>query len=158
MTSSGSPNKSLLPLSVSDVKYSVNSSLILRVGVILAALILPPVTFAHLVESGQGTVSIADGKVHLVISLPAAAFVNVDANSDGHINRDELRDHQLEITRQVKQGLRVSVDGQAAVWTEMTVILSDTKERQTEPSNQLIAVGVADLGREPGEVTVSTVT
>ena len=115
---------------------------------------LPQVTFAHLVESGQGTVSISDGKAYLVISLPVEAFLNGDDNSDGRINIDELRVHQFEFARQVMQRLRLSVDGQAAVWTAMTVTLSEPNERQSEPPNHLIAVGVAVLGRESGEVTM----
>ena len=154
MTSFGSQSKSLWQSSVSEMKFFFSRKFIFWIWVTLVALMLPQATLAHLVESGQGTVSLGGGKAYIVISLPMDAFLNGDEHSDGRINIDELRTHQSEFARQAMQGIRLSVNGQTAVWAGMALTLAEPKEGQSEPSDQLIAVGVATLDYEHGEVTM----
>ncbi len=137
------------------MKYFFNRALSLWIWVILPTLLLPQLALAHLVESGQGSVSLSAGKAYLVVSLPMAVFLNVADNADGRIRMDQIREHQSELTKQVMQGIHLSVGGQAAAWTDMAVTLAEAKEGQSDPSDQLIAVGVATFEREPGEVTLA---
>jgi hydrogenase/urease accessory protein HupE len=134
------------------MKFFFSRKLICWLGLTLAALMLPLATWAHLVESGQGTVSLSGGKAYIVMSLPMDAFLNRD---DGRISIDALRAHQSAFAKQAMQGIRLSVKGQTAVWTGMVLTLAEPKQGQSEPSDQLIAVGVADLNREQGEVTLA---
>lgn len=137
------------------MKFFFSRKLIFWLGLTLAALILPQATWAHLVESGQGTVSLGAGKAYIVMSLPMDAFMNRDDHSDRRITVDELRTHQSDFARQAKQGIRLSVKGQTAVWTGMVLTLAESKQGQSELADQLIAVGVADLDRKQGELTLA---
>lgn len=137
------------------MKFFFSSKLIFWAWLTLAALGLPQVAFAHLAESGQGSVSLSGGKAYIVISLPMDAFHMNEDRSDGRITVDELRTHQSEFARQAMQGIRLSANSQTAVWTGMALTLAEPKDGQSEPSDQLIAVGVATLDRGRGEVTMA---
>lgn len=120
----------------------------------MATLISPQPTLAHLVESGQATITITEGKAHIVISLPVAAFLNSAGKSDGRIHTNELKERQSELVSQAMRGIHISIGGQPAVWTSMALTLAKSKDDQGEYSDQFIAVGVTTLNRSEGEITV----
>ena len=149
MTIFGSPSKSRWRSLVSEIKF------ISRLVLALAALASCPKALAHLVESGQGTVSLSAGKAFVVFSLPVDVFLDSAGNSFGSMDANALGVHQSELARQAMQGIRLSVDGEDAVWTGMALTLAPSKQGQSRPADQLTAVGVASLNQAPGEVTVA---
>jgi hydrogenase/urease accessory protein HupE len=149
MTIFGSPSKSRWRSLVSEIGF------ISRLVLALAALALCPKALAHLVESGQGTVSLSAGKAFVVLSLPMDVFLDSAGNSFGSMDADALGVHQSELARQAMQGIRLSVDGEDAVWTGMALTLAPSKQGQSRPADQLTAVGVLSLGQAPGEVALA---
>jgi hypothetical protein len=121
-----------------------------------AALILlaSPFSFAHLVETGHGTVNLVDKQAYVLISIPMAAFTDADDNADGLIDGAELKAHQSSLIGQVKQGVRLLADSQSGVWTDMVLTLAPPADRTNASVGQLIAMGAASFGAKPRILTL----
>jgi hydrogenase/urease accessory protein HupE len=121
--------------------------------------VAPLLVNAHVVESGQGIVNLVDTQANIAISVPMKVFGQADDNGDGFIDESEIRAHQSQLIAKVRNGVRLSGDGQSADWKDifLTPSLPDTSKVTVVASEQrqMLVIGVAAWSSPPRVVNLA---
>jgi hydrogenase/urease accessory protein HupE len=99
----------------------------------LLLLIAAPWAAAHLMPAQQGTLNLVGRNVFVVLSLPAAAVPEADADHDGRLSAAEIPAHAALISARVAQGLRLD-DGRQQAQVDFIDLLPEPDERSPRSS------------------------
>lgn len=128
---------------------------------VLCALWFAPLALsAHVVETGNATISLSGKQVFVAISIPVAALTGADDNADGMLDRAEIQAHQAALIAQVQSGVVLEGDGRKAAWSQMVLTPAQAPDTPmagapaSSPPPQLLAVGAAAWETAPALVTL----
>lgn len=100
---------------------------------------------AHLMVAQQGTLNFTRDGIYVVLSLPADAFTDLDANGDGSISHDETDQFRPAIARAVDEHISLRAGNRAI--TLQDLIVSPVQEHRGDPATvqQIVVMGVFKL-------------
>jgi len=105
---------------------------------------------AHLMPAGHGTLNRVGDKVYVVMSVPVAAFTEVEACQDGVLTPTELAAHGDALRAQVRSDVAL---GNTAGFDR---ILFDLETGPDHTGEDLILMAVATLSSPDGTVSLRT--
>lgn len=108
--------------------------------ILLPALMLPQLAFAHLMPVGQGTVRLVGNSAYAMISIPTAVLSGADDNGDGLVNLAELNAHRADLGNQVSHLLEFRDGPQEGRLQFEDLLLSDATEQAIKGTDHLVAM------------------
>ena len=119
----------------------------------------PVVGHAHLLHKQAATLRVKGDRGYLAVAIPAAAFEDVDDDSDGRLSPGEIARHREEISHQFTTRFHVSGPEEAAAfefaWVN-TPSDAPSADHQDTPASYVIILAGAQFTSPPSEVTIYT--